>query len=105
MLKTIRNPSSFHFILALSFVFILGIFFLPTMSGAEVADCDKGCDDHGESVCGCLGCPPVTIVCEIPYREHNPRQTVHLYSIFNCSIDLEREFFDRLDRPPQIFLS
>lgn len=104
MLKTGCKSTLYCLSLALSFVLLCGVFLLPAMLGAQEADCDEDCNDHGESVCGCIGCPPNTLACEIPSSEYSPSLNVLSYAIIDSCDYSICDFFDRLDRPPQILL-
>lgn len=100
MLKTGHKSVFFSLVLALSFVFLFGILLLPTVTGTQEADCDD-CNDHGKSVCGCFGCPPVTLAYDMPLPDYSPAMNVLAYNTTNISNDFKCDFFDRLDRPPR----
>ena len=89
---------------ALTVVFLIGVLLLPAVTDIQVADCDDDCDDQCESVCGCIGCPPATLAFVIPPSDNSPALNIQGYSIFSPSIDIEYEFLDRVDRPPQTLL-
>ncbi|MBU8933438.1 MAG: hypothetical protein KOO62_05470 [candidate division Zixibacteria bacterium] len=100
----------FRFVAALTLVLLLVAPLLPAPTGAQVSACDDcdDCDDHddgdGESVCGCIGCLPVTVACVSDFSEDSYTLDAITYSIINPFIDIECEFFDRVDRPPQTLL-
>ena len=104
MTKFARKSVLFRFISVLTFVVLLCVPLLPALAGTQAADCDDECNDRCESVCGCIGCPPVTLACVVPLPEHAPTQNLLAYSIISPSTDIEREFFDRVERPPQKLL-
>lgn len=109
MVKMDRQSPLFRLVTLLTFAFLFGVILFPGAGTTQIADCDEkcgeNCDDHGESVCNCIDCPLITIVFEIPCSGREPLQTIQFYSIINRSIDVECEFFDRLDRPPRPLLS
>ena len=104
MVEFAHKSVLFRFVTALAVVLLFGVLLLPTVAGTLQADCDDDCDDHCESVCGCIGCPPVTLACVIPLPDNSPALNIQGYSIITPSIDLEYEFLDRVDRPPQALL-
>lgn len=89
---------------ALAVVVLFGVMLLPAVAGTLQADCDDDCDDQCESACGCIGCPPVTLVCVIPNPDNTPVLNIQAYSIIRPAMDIEYELLDRLDRPPQVLL-
>ncbi len=90
----------FRFVAGLTIVFLFAVMLLPTEAGALETDCDD-CNDHGESVCGCIGCPPVTLAYEMPLPEYDQTLNFLAYYLINSSTDFKCDFFDRLDRPPR----
>lgn len=104
MVDLARKSVLFRFVAALAVLFLFGILLLPAVAGTLQADCDDDCDDHCESVCGCIGCPPVTLACVIPLPDNTPVLNIQAYSIITPSIDIEHEFLDRVDRPPQTLI-
>jgi hypothetical protein len=104
MVKFAHKSVFFRSVTALAVVFLFGVLLLPTVAGSQQADCDDDCDDHCESVCGCISCLPTTLAYVIPLRDNTPVLNVQAYSMFTPSIDIEYEFLDRVDRPPQILL-
>jgi len=91
----------FRFVAALTVVLLLGALIIPTLTDTHPADCDDECDDHCDSVCGCIGCPPAILSFEISAPECSPALHIQGYSIITPSVDIEYEFLDRVDRPPQ----
>lgn len=104
MAKCSHNSTSFRLVTALAVVFLFGVLLLPTVLETLQTDCGDECDDHCESVCGCIGCPTVTLACVIPLPDNTPVLNIQPYSIISPSIDFEHEFLDRVDRPPQTLL-
>ena len=94
----------FRFVAAMTVVLLLGLLIFPALVDTQLVDCDDECDDHCESVCGCIGCPPAILSFEISPPDHGPALDIQGYSIISLSIDIEYEFLDRVDRPPQALL-
>jgi len=104
MVKVANKPVFLRFVTALAVALLFGFLLLPTVAETMQTDCDDDCDDHCESVCGCIGCPPVTLACIIPLPDNTPTLNIQAYSIITPSMDIEHEFLDRVDRPPQTLL-
>lgn len=104
MVKVAHKSILFRFVTALAVVLLFGVLLLPAVAGTLQADCDDDCDDHCESVCGCIGCPPVTLAYVIPLPDNTPELNIQAYSTISLSMDIEYEFLDRVDRPPQTLL-
>ena len=105
MLKIAQILQITRFIATLTVVFFFGVFLILGTDVTLAVDCDEDCDDQCENVCGCIGCPPVTLAFENPPPKNSPVLTILAYSIINHSTYIESEFFDRLERPPQTLLS
>jgi hypothetical protein len=89
-----------RFVSLLVIIILFGVFLLPAMAEALETDCDD-CSDDCESVCGCMGCPPVILAHEMPIPEYDPTLNVLTYIIIDLSNDYKCDLFDRLDRPPK----
>ena len=94
----------FRFVTVLAVVLLFGVLLLPTVAETLQADCDDDCDDNCESVCGCIGCLPVTLAYVIPLPDNSPTPDIQGYFTTTPTIDIESEFLDRVDRPPQTLL-
>ncbi|MCP4704446.1 MAG: hypothetical protein GY865_07535 [candidate division Zixibacteria bacterium] len=99
----------FRFVAVLTMIFMIGVMLFPAIAGTletdrdECKDCEN-CDDcknHDNTVCGCIGCPSITLAYEIPLQVFDPILNVLAYDIINISNDFKCNFFDRLDRPPK----
>jgi len=88
---------------------MLAILILPTVIGAQESgckeECNDDCKDHGETVCGCIGCLPATTGYVTNIFEDSYTLNIIIYSIIDPSIDIEYVFLARVDRPPQTLLS
>ncbi len=77
---------------------------MPSVACTQEDDGDECCNDHSESACDCIGCLPTTLACEFPLYEYSPSLKVLSYTKLNSCDHPKCDFFDRLDRPPQILL-
>lgn len=104
MVEYFSKAILFRFVAALTVVLLLGVLIFPALVDTQTVDCDDECDDHCESICGCIGCPPAILSFEISPPDHGPALGIQSYSIISLSIDIEYEYLDRVDRPPQTLL-
>lgn len=87
------------------FVLML-LFVLATLSlsgAVEVfaEDCDDGCPDECTSVCGCINCPPSMVIIDISRSDQAALPVLLSWSTSGSFLELEQEWFDGIDRPPQ----
>ncbi len=103
MAKNKHKTIIFRFVAGLTIIFLFGAMLFPAIAETLESDCDDcdDCNDHGKSVCGCFGCPPVTLAYEMPLPDYSPVLNVLAYNRINISNDFKCDFFDRLDRPPR----
>ncbi len=98
-----------QFASVLTLVMMLAVLILPTVISAQGSgckeECNDDCKDHGETVCGCIGCLPTTTGYVTNIFEDSYSLEILICSIFDPYIDIEYEFLTRVDRPPQTLLS
>lgn len=76
---------------------------LPLSAAVELLaeDCDdEGCDEC-TSVCGCIMCPPSMVIIEIGHPDQAVLPVLLSRSSSDSFLELEQEWFDGIDRPPQ----
>ena len=79
MVKNNHKTEVFRFVAGVTIVFLFAVMLLPAVAEALETGCDD-CTDHGDSVCGCVGCPPVIVAYEVPLPEYD--QTLNVLKHF-----------------------
>ena len=100
MVKNNHKTEVFRFVAGVTIVFLFAVMLLPAVAEALETGCDD-CTDHGESVCGCVGCPPVIVAYEVPLPEYDQTLNVLKHFMINPSNDFNYNYIDRLYRPPR----
>lgn len=94
----------FRALSALTAIAVLAAVSLPLSdaSGIMSSDCDDGCDEDCESACGCTGCPLPTVAIGAVQSDHAPSLSVLPLRLTTVRAEVEQEWFDSIDHPPQV---